>query len=71
MFTHLRSPLRLVLTVVAVAVGAVFALTAFFWALDAVVHLVGWVVRIVVLSAVAATVWHYVSRRLARRGERF
>jgi cytochrome c biogenesis protein CcdA len=66
METQERSPLGLIVTVIVVAVAAVLGLSIVFWALGLVASIFGWLFRIALLAAVAAVVWHYVTRRLSR-----
>ena len=66
MHEHPRSPIGFVVTIVAIALAALFGLAALFWVLSVVAHLFVAVIRVAILAAVAAVVWHFVSRRLTR-----
>jgi predicted lysophospholipase L1 biosynthesis ABC-type transport system permease subunit len=61
-----RSPVGFILTIAAVCVAAVLGLTVLFWVLGVVASVFGWAIRVAFLAAVAAFVWHFVSRRLSR-----
>ena len=60
---HKNSTFSLIVMIVVVAVIGVFALSVAFWVMGLLFHLAGWILRIAVLAAVAAFVWHRVSRR--------
>ena len=49
------------------ALAVILVLTVGFWLLGLVFSVVGWIVRVVVLAAVAAVVWHFVARWLSGR----
>jgi hypothetical protein len=66
MESHPRSPFGFILTIAAVCVVAIVGLSIFFWVIGLVASIFGWILRVAVLAAVAAFVWHYVSRRLSR-----
>jgi hypothetical protein len=57
---------KLVLSIVVVALAALLVLGAGFWLLGIVFGMLGWIVRIALLAAVAAFVWRLVTRRRAR-----
>ena len=57
-----RGLLGTALMVVVIAVGAVLVLGTAFWAIGLVFHLLGWIVRVALLAAVAALVWRRVTR---------
>lgn len=61
-----RSLLSLVVTIVVVAVAAAVGLGVAFWALGFLFSLLGWILRVAILAAVAAFVWHRVGRRWSR-----
>ncbi|MBO0729130.1 MAG: hypothetical protein J2P57_07710 [Acidimicrobiaceae bacterium] len=61
-----RSPFGLILTVIVVAIAAIVGVSILFWALGLIASVFGWALRIAFLAAVAAVVWHFVSRRLSR-----
>lgn len=58
-----RSPFALACTIAFVAVAAVVGLGVLFWALGFVFAMLGWILRIAILAAVGAFVWHRLSRR--------
>ena len=60
---HKSSMLSLVVMIVLLAVLGGIALSVTFWAMGFLFHLAGWILRIAVLAAVGAFVWHKVSRR--------
>jgi putative flippase GtrA len=62
-----RSVFGLVVTIVVVAVLAAAGLGVAFWALGLLFHLLGWILRVAILAAVAAFVWHRLCRRWSSR----
>lgn len=63
-----RSPFALACTIACVAVAAVVGLGVVFWALGFVFDMLGWILRIAILAAVAAFVWRRVSHRRTGSG---
>lgn len=63
-----RSPFGLACTIACVAVAAVVGLGVVFWALGFVFDMLGWILRIAILAAVAAFVWRRVTRRWSNTG---
>ena len=58
-----HSVFSLIVMVVVIAVIAAVGLSITFWALGFLFHLLGWILKVAVLAAVAAVVWRWVSRR--------
>jgi hypothetical protein len=63
---HRYSTLSLVLLIVGVAIAAAVGLGIIFWALGFLFHLLGWVLKIAILAAVAAFVWRRITCRRTR-----
>ena len=63
---HRYSTLSLVLLIVGVAVAAALGLGIVFWALGLVWHLVGDIIKIAILAAVAAFIWRRIAGRRSR-----
>jgi putative flippase GtrA len=61
-----HSVLSLVLLIVGVAVAAALGLSLAFWAFGFLFHILGFVLRIALVVAVAAFVWKRVMRRCSR-----
>jgi putative flippase GtrA len=64
---HHYSTLSLVLLIVGLAIAAAVGLGIVFWVLGFLFHLVGWIVKIAILAAVAAFIWRRIAGRRDRR----
>ena len=62
-----RSIFSLIVMIAVVAVGAVLVLGTAFWVLGLVFHMVGWILKVALLAAVAALVWRSITRGRSRR----
>ncbi|MGH9121263.1 MAG: hypothetical protein ACRDYC_04840 [Acidimicrobiales bacterium] len=58
------------LTLAGAALAVILVLTVGFWLLGLVFSVIGWIIRLAILAAVGAVVWHFVARRL-RGGPRY
>jgi putative flippase GtrA len=61
-----HSVLSLILLIAAVAVVTTVGLGFAFWALGFLFHMLGWILRVAILTAVVAFVWKRVTRRGCR-----
>ena len=64
---HHRSVLSLVLMIVGIALAATIGLSLVFWAFGFLFSILGFVLRVAIVVAVAAFVWKRVMRHRSRR----
>ena len=62
-----RSIFSLIVMIAIVAVAAVLVLGTAFWVLGLAFHLLGWIVKVALLAAVAALVWRRITRGRSHR----